>query len=44
MKLITLCPAAASTNKSAIGIGYPSMGVALFRSKVYATLIFPFFL
>jgi hypothetical protein len=45
IKLITLCPAAASTNKSATGIGYPSIGVALFKYlKSMQTLIFPFFL
>jgi hypothetical protein len=45
MKLMTLCPAAALTNASDMGIGYPSIVVALFKSlKSMHMRSLPFFL
>jgi hypothetical protein len=45
MKLMTLCHAAALTNALATGIGYPSIGVVLFKSlKSMHTRSLSFFL
>jgi hypothetical protein len=39
-KLITRCPEALLISLSAIGIGYSSLGVALFKLRIYTYLNF----